>query len=96
MGPPDRQPPFPEYDSFLRSGFRLIPGPKYYWPCNWLQTMENAMDPAHTTFLHTIVSGVQFTGEFGVLPQLEFIETPVGMIYIATRRVYSKRARLTA
>jgi hypothetical protein len=58
--------------------------------------MENAMDPAHTTFLHTIVSGVQFTGEFGVLPQLEFIETPVGMIYIDTRRVYSKRARLTA
>ena len=28
-----------------------------------------------------------FTDEFGVLPELEFAETPVGIIYIATRRV---------
>jgi phenylpropionate dioxygenase-like ring-hydroxylating dioxygenase large terminal subunit len=87
LGPPNRQPPFPMYDSFLRPGYRLIPGPKYSWPCNWLQTMENAMDPVHTAFLHTIVSGAQFTDEFGVLPELEFIETPAGMIYIGTRRV---------
>ena len=87
LGPPDRQPPFPIYDSLLRPGYRLVPGPKYSWPCNWLQTMENAMDPVHTAFLHTIVSGAQFTDEFGVLPELEFIETPVGMIYIGTRRV---------
>jgi len=45
------------------------------------------MDPAHTAFLHTIVSGAQFTEEFGVLPELEFVETPVGMMSIATRRV---------
>src|SRR5882757_9138703 len=51
--------------------------------------MENAMDPAHTAFLHTIVSGAVFTNEFGVLPELEFVETPIGMIYIATRRVGS-------
>jgi phenylpropionate dioxygenase-like ring-hydroxylating dioxygenase large terminal subunit len=87
MGPPDRQPAFPVYDSFRRPGYRLVPGPKYAYPCNWLQTMENAMDPAHTAFLHTIVSGAQFTEEFGVLPELEFMETPVGMIYIGSRRV---------
>jgi phenylpropionate dioxygenase-like ring-hydroxylating dioxygenase large terminal subunit len=87
MGPPDRQPAFPVYDSFRRPGYRLVPGPKYAYPCNWLQTMENAMDPAHTAFLHTIVSGAQFTEEFGVLPELEFMETPAGMIYIGTRRV---------
>jgi hypothetical protein len=45
------------------------------------------MDPAHTTILHTIISGAVFTNEFGVLPELEFVETPVGMMYIATRRV---------
>ena len=28
-----------------------------------------------------------FTYEFGVLPELDFVETPIGMIYIATRRV---------
>jgi phenylpropionate dioxygenase-like ring-hydroxylating dioxygenase large terminal subunit len=87
MGPPDLQPPFPVYDSFVRPGHRAIPGQKYFYPCNWLQIMENAMDPAHTAFLHTIVSGSVFTDEFGVLPELDFSETPVGMIYIATRRV---------
>ena len=45
------------------------------------------MDAVHTAFLHTIVSGAVFTDEFGVLPELEFAETPVGIIYIATRRV---------
>jgi phenylpropionate dioxygenase-like ring-hydroxylating dioxygenase large terminal subunit len=87
LGPPDRRPPFPVYDSFVRPGYRAIPGQKYFYPCNWLQIMENAMDPAHTAFLHTIVSGSVFTDEFGVLPELDFVETPVGMIYIATRRV---------
>ena len=45
------------------------------------------MDPAHTAFLHTIVSGAQFTEEFGVVPMLDYIETPLGMAYIASRRV---------
>jgi hypothetical protein len=75
------------YDSLIRPGYRVIPGQKYFYPCNWLQIMENTMDPAHTAFLHTIVSGAVFTDAFGVLPELEFTETPVGMIYIATRRV---------
>jgi phenylpropionate dioxygenase-like ring-hydroxylating dioxygenase large terminal subunit len=87
MGPPDLQPPFPIYDSFTRPGYRLIPGQKYYYPCNWLQILENAMDPVHTAFLHTIVSGSQFTDQFGEVPELDFTETPVGMIYVATRRV---------
>ena len=87
MGPPEQRPPFPAYDSFSRPGYRLIPGQKYFYPCNWLQIMENAMDPAHTAFLHTIVSGAVFTNEFGVLPELDFVETPIGMIYVATRRV---------
>ena len=89
MGPPDRRPPFPVYASFVQSGNRLMPGRKYFYPCNWLQIVENAMDPAHTAFLHTIISGSQFTDEFGVLPELEYVETPVGMIYIGTRRVGS-------
>jgi phenylpropionate dioxygenase-like ring-hydroxylating dioxygenase large terminal subunit len=71
----------------MSTGYRLMPGQKYLYPCNWLQIMENAMDPAHTAFLHTIVSGAQFIEEFGVLPELEFVETPVGMMNIATGRV---------
>jgi len=87
MGPPEEQPPFPLYDSFSRPGYRLMPGRQYYYPCNWLQILENAMDPVHTAFLHTIVTGSQFTDEFGKVPELDFAETPVGMIYMATRRV---------
>ena len=87
MGPPDQMPPFPLFDSYEREGYRMIPGKKYDYPCNWLQILENAMDPVHTSFLHTIVSGSQFTEEFGVIPELDFIETPTGMIYIATRRM---------
>ncbi len=87
MGPPERKPAFPVYDGLPRAGYRIIPGQKYHYPCNWLQILENTMDAVHTSFLHTIVSGAVFTNEFGVLPELEFAETPVGIIYIATRRV---------
>ena len=87
LGPPDEKPPFPIYDSLIRPGYRVMPGRKWTYPCNWLQIMENTMDPAHTAFLHTIVSGAVFTDEFGVLPELDFVETPIGMIYVATRRV---------
>ncbi len=87
LGPPDRQPPFPVYDSLLRPGFRVVPGRKYFYPCNWLQIQDNTMDPAHTAFLHTIVSGAVFTPEFGVLPEVDYVETPIGMIYVGTRRV---------
>ena len=87
LGPPEEKPPFPTYDSLIRPGCRVVPGRKYFYPCNWLQIQENTMDPAHTAFLHTIVSGAVFTPEFGILPELDFLETPIGMIYVATRRV---------
>ena len=87
MGPPDKQPPFPIYDSLVREGYKIIPGKKYFYPCNWLQILENAMDPVHTAFLHTIVTGSQFTDQFGVLPELDFMETPAGIVYLASRRV---------
>jgi phenylpropionate dioxygenase-like ring-hydroxylating dioxygenase large terminal subunit len=87
LGPPEQKPDFPTSDSVVRPGFRVMPGQKYFYPCNWLQILENTMDAVHTAFLHTIVSGAVFTDEFGVLPELDFAETPVGIIYIATRRV---------
>src|SRR3954467_11128661 len=86
MGPPEQMPAFPTYDSFNRPGYRMIPGQKYFYPCNWLQIKENSMDPVHTAFLHTIVSGTQFTEAFGDVGVMECQETPVGMVYIHTRR----------
>ena len=45
------------------------------------------MDPIHISFLDTRTAGTQFTDEFGILAELEYIETPVGMSYLAARRV---------
>ena len=87
MGPPEDIPALPFLDTYEREGYRLMPGKRYDYPCNWLQILENAMDPVHASFLHTIVAGTQFTDEFGVIPNLDFLETPAGMISMGTRRV---------
>lgn len=87
MGPPPLRPLFPMYDTFAVPGHRLMPAAGFMLPCNWLQVKDNAMDPVHTSFLHAISSGYQFTEAFGALAELEWQETPFGMIYVATRRV---------
>jgi phenylpropionate dioxygenase-like ring-hydroxylating dioxygenase large terminal subunit len=94
MGPPDKKPAFPIYDTYEIPGYHLQFGWNNYLPCNWLQISDNIMDPAHTAFLHTISSTPQFLNkdgqsatEFGDVGELDFMETPIGVIYICTRRV---------
>jgi nitrite reductase/ring-hydroxylating ferredoxin subunit len=91
MGPPEHTPDFPMYDSFGASGgadivvapFRMI------LPCNWLQIVENAADPIHNAYLHAIMSasGSQFSAPFKINPVLDFSETPLGCLTMATRKV---------
>ncbi len=87
FGPPEARPEFPLYDLFKVPGYRFMPGGKREIPCNWVQVKENSMDPVHTAFLHTRVTGTQFTDQFGVIPETEYFETPIGMHYVASRRV---------
>ena len=87
MGPPEDIPAFPMLDVYEREGYRLMPGKRYDYPCNWLQIAENAADPVHASFLHTIVNGAQFTDEFGVVPNMQYIETPIGMVSVGARRI---------
>ena len=87
MGPPEKMPPFPRYDMFELPGFKVGAIGTRSVPCNWLQVNDNAMDPAHTAFLHTRISGVQFTEAFGDIGELDYVETPLGMAYLDTRRV---------
>jgi hypothetical protein len=75
------------YDSYEVPGHRLMPAAKFTLPCNWLQVKDNSMDPVHTAFLHALSSGYQFTEAFGVVPELDWVATEAGMVYIATRRV---------
>jgi nitrite reductase/ring-hydroxylating ferredoxin subunit len=87
MGPPRERPAFPLYDTFDLPGYTLMPAAKFALPCNWLQVKDNSMDPVHTSFLHAISSGYQFTPAFGALAELDWEETSYGMMYIATRRL---------
>jgi hypothetical protein len=75
------------YDSYSVPGHVLMPAAKFTLPCNWLQVKDNSMDPVHTAFLHALSSGYQFTEAFGVVPELDWVATDAGMVYIATRRV---------
>ena len=94
MGPPDKKPEFPVYDTFEQPGRETLAGRPYVMPCNWLQFKENSMDPAHLLYLHTTISGAQVGQEvaqaFQERPEWDFLETPIGMLYIDTRRVDDK------
>jgi phenylpropionate dioxygenase-like ring-hydroxylating dioxygenase large terminal subunit len=86
MGPPDKQPDFPILDTYDLSGHRQIARAPTLWECNWLQVKENSMDPAHLAFLHTLPGSEGFTDDFKELAEWDWMETPVGMVYIDTRR----------
>lgn len=53
MGPPDEEPPFPEWeqDFTVLPGDELVPYSNFQH-CNWLQVQDNAADNFHPTALH--------------------------------------------
>jgi nitrite reductase/ring-hydroxylating ferredoxin subunit len=86
MGPADFMPPLPAYDTFTHpEGNRVLPF-MLHWPCNWLQIQENGADPIHTAYLHAIAT-TQFSKAFAQPSALDFIQTPLGFLAMATRRV---------
>jgi nitrite reductase/ring-hydroxylating ferredoxin subunit len=87
MGPPEDAPELPVYDTLCHPDTTIAPF-KITVPCNWLQIVENAADPIHNAFLHAIMSeSGQFGDAFKVLPVLDFPETPIGMLSMATRKL---------
>jgi 5,5'-dehydrodivanillate O-demethylase len=53
MGPPDRKPILPKWDLLVRKdGVKKIDVCEVLC-CNWLQAMENSVDPTHTYYLHS-------------------------------------------
>jgi phenylpropionate dioxygenase-like ring-hydroxylating dioxygenase large terminal subunit len=100
LGPPDRQPVLPRYsiledlgpgefieadDSSIGSGGPVIV------PCNWLQHFENVMDPFHVPILHGAFSGDQFGRDISVMPTVEFVQTPRGVMSVQTRLLSDHR-----
>jgi len=51
MGPQEQMPLLPRWEGFVREGGHRSIGITYL-PCNWLQCMENSLDPVHFEWLH--------------------------------------------
>ncbi|MGQ0662992.1 MAG: Rieske 2Fe-2S domain-containing protein [Pseudomonadota bacterium] len=89
MGPPEAMPEFPIFDVFEIPDDELVPY-QIKSPVNWLQVSENAIDPFHTPFLHTRVSGTQFEDVWAELPVVEYHQRDFGFFYTNARRVGNK------
>ncbi len=87
MGPPDKRPAFPLFDTYAMEGYVQTTAPPQIRPANWLQIRENVMDPVHLRFLHQIEGNIGFSDDFVEPGELEFMETPTGMVSIDTRRL---------
>jgi phenylpropionate dioxygenase-like ring-hydroxylating dioxygenase large terminal subunit len=98
MGPPEAQPPFRTLDTLDVPGYELglgnPIGVECVKPCNWLQIMDNVVDPVHEPFLHARHSGYQFLNEAGKpvteleeVGEYDFVETPAGLLCQETRRI---------
>ena len=93
MGPPEEQPLFPMFDildtrgrdDVVLKGLKLWDDHSLGWvrDCNWLQHVENALDPWHLIVLHEMISGDQFESVLtqGGWPDIGFSETALGMRY---------------
>jgi phthalate 4,5-dioxygenase len=93
MGPPDKQPPLPEWE------FAAVPSEQTFTSkrsqeCNWLQAMEGGIDSSHVSWLHSgnVSHDPLFKGAGGnkynfadLAPVFEVVEAPGGL-YIGARR----------
>jgi phenylpropionate dioxygenase-like ring-hydroxylating dioxygenase large terminal subunit len=93
MGPPESQPPLPEFE------FALVPPQhrfvaKRWQESNWLQALEGGIDSSHVSWLHRgdLNSDPLFKGAKGnqynlsdARPVFEVVESPGGL-YIGARR----------
>ena len=93
MGPPELQPPPPEWE------FATVPArqsiiTKRLQECNWLQALEGGIDSSHVSFLHRgdLNTDPMFKGAKGnqynlndARPFFEVVESPGGL-YIGARR----------
>ena len=86
LGPAADRPAFPVYDTFGVPDTKRVPYVSDY-PCNWLQIVENAMDPVHAAFLHTRNHGPSFSEEWGQIGIKEYHAVDEGFYYTNARRV---------
>ena len=86
LGPMDKIPEFPHYDSFKIPGNISSPY-RIDYNCNWIQVLDAIMDPLHTSFLHGQSSGLQFSEGFAEVGEIEFYERGIQYLGCNTRRI---------
>ena len=86
LGPMDKIPEFPHYDSYEISYEKRSPYLVKY-NCNWIQVLDAIMDPVHTSFLHGQSSGIQFSEGFAQLGEIQFYEKGIQYLGANIRRV---------
>ena len=86
LGRSEAKPSFPQLDTFDTPGDTLVPFSLWH-PCNWLQVLENFMDPIHTIFLHSDFGEIQLSEAYAARPELHWQEVEGGMICVSSRRI---------
>ncbi len=86
LGPMDKIPEFPHYDSFEIPGNTSSPY-RIDYNCNWIQVLDAIMDPLHTSFLHGQSSGIQFSKGFAEVGEIDFYERGIQYLGCNTRRI---------
>lgn len=96
LGPPERKPVLPRYEAleqlgegeFLEADDSSIGGggPRVV-PCNWLQHYENLVDPFHVVVLHSSFSGTQFVDAMGLMPDVRWEPSPLGVRTVSMRQL---------
>ncbi|MDA9663899.1 aromatic ring-hydroxylating dioxygenase subunit alpha [Candidatus Pelagibacter sp.] len=86
LGPIDKIPEFPHYDSFEIQGNISSPY-RIEYNCNWIQVLDAIMDPLHTSFLHGQSSGIQFSEGFAEVGEIDFYERGIQYLGCNTRRI---------
>lgn len=94
MGPPEKQPPLPEYEfALVTSEQRFVS--KRLQECNWLQALEGGIDSSHVSFLHRatlntdpLLKGAR-SNQYNLddaQPYFEVVEAPGGLFVGARRK----------
>ena len=98
MGPPDKIPDAPNFDLLAIPGYTFEPGELHggpnHKPCNWLQIVDNFVDPQHEEILHAQHSGTQFISRNGklvedlnIIGEGEYVVSLTGIVTLEMRRI---------
>jgi len=85
MGPPERKPPFPDYE-WMRAPETHRHVSKTFEEANWLQALEGGLDTAHSSFLHNMdLNNRTYLRNADTAPRLEVDKTDYGFRYAGIR-----------